>query len=371
MPKNYYEILGVSKDASQEEIKKAYRKMAMKYHPDINKEKGAEDKFKELNEAFSVLGDESKRQQYDMFGTTRDQQSQWTGFGQGQDFGDMFGGFEDLFGSFFGHRSSKQEDNSGEDLRYDLEIDLEDVYFGAQKEINYYAYTVCKKCSGSGASNKSKIEVCQTCKGRGFVTQMVNLGPIKMQNQGVCPTCRGKGKTIREPCQHCDGKGRIKEKVSLKINIPKGINEGQKIKIKGKGNAGKNGAEPGDLYVFITIKEHSNFERYNENLLTTIDINYSQAVLGDKVSIKTFDSEVSLKIPAGTQPNTVFRLKNKGLPIYGDDDFGDLLVKVNIVVPTKLSPKERKIIEELSLLEGKKIKTRKGFFERLREEFKQ
>ncbi|MDD4353454.1 MAG: molecular chaperone DnaJ [Candidatus Nanoarchaeia archaeon] len=378
MPKNYYETLGVSKDASQDEIKKAYRKMAMKCHPDVNKEKGAEEKFKELNEAFSVIGDESKRQQYDMFGTTRDQQSQgaqggFQGFGggQGQGFEDMFGGFEDIFGSFFGQRSSRQEDESGEDLRYDLEIDLEDVYFGAEKEINYYAYVECKKCDGSGASSKSKIQVCQTCHGKGFVTQMVNLGPIRMQNQGVCPSCRGKGKSIKDPCTNCDGKGRIKDKVSIKVKIPKGINEGQRIKVKGRGNAAKNNNSPGDLYVFINIKEHSEFERYNENLLTTVDINYTQAVLGDKITIQTFDSEVLLKIPAGTQPNTVFRLKDKGLPFLNKDDyFGDLLVKVNIIVPTKLNSKEKELMQELSKLEDKNNKTRKGFFERLKEGFK-
>ena len=377
MPKNYYETLGVNKDASQEEIKKSYRKLAMKYHPDVNKEKGAEDKFKELNEAFSVIGDESKRQQYDMFGTTRDQQSQGQGGFQGggfegQGFEDMFGGFEDLFGSFFGQRSrQRQEDESGEDLRFDMEIELEDVYFGAEKEITYYSYVECRKCEGSGASSKSKIQVCHTCHGKGFVTQMVNLGPIRMQNQGVCPSCRGKGKSIKDPCEHCDGKGRIKEKVTIKVKIPKGINDGQRIKLKAKGNAGKNGAEAGDLYVFISIKEHENFERYNENLLTTVDINYTQAVLGDKVSIGTFDSEVMLKIPAGTQPNTVFRLKDKGLPILNhSDEFGDLLVKVNIVVPTKLNSKEKELIEELSDLEGKKAKTRKGFFERLKEGFR-
>lgn len=385
MPKNYYETLGVSKDANHDEIKKAYRKLAMKYHPDVNKEKGSDDKFKELNEAFSVLGDDSKRQQYDMFGATRDQQSQggFGGFGQGQGFEgqgfeDIFGGlggFEDLFGSFFGQKSrnrqQQEEDESGEDLRYDLEIDLEDVYFGAEKEINYYAYIKCKKCDGLGASGKSKVSNCGTCHGKGFVTQIVNLGPIRMQNQGVCPTCRGKGKTIKDPCEHCNGQGRIKDKVSLKVKIPKGINDSQRLKLKAKGNAGKNNNESGDLYVFVTIKEHSEFERYNENLLTTVDVTFSQAALGDKVNIETFDSEVVLKIPAGTQPSTVFRLKDKGLPIMNrDDEYGDLLVKVNVLVPSKLSNAEKELIEELLKIEGKKYKTRKGFFERLKEGFK-
>jgi molecular chaperone DnaJ len=376
MSKNYYETLGVSKDASQKNIKKAYRKMAMKLHPDVNKEKGAEDKFKELNEAFSVIGDESKRQKYDMFGTTRDQQSQgagggFQGFGQGQGFEDMFGGFEDIFGSFFGQRNARHEDESGEDLRYDMEIDLEDVYFGCEKEINYYAYVKCEKCDGCGASSKSKIQICNTCHGKGFVTQMVNLGPIRMQNQGVCPSCKGKGKSIKDPCNTCNGKGRIKDNVKIKVKIPKGINEGQRIKLKGKGNAAKNNKTPGDLYIFISIKEHSEFERYNENLLTTIDINFTQAVLGDKISIKTFDSEVLLKIPAGTQPNTVFRLKNKGLPELNNSNYhGDLLVKVNILVPKKLSSKEKELIQELSELEGKNNKTRKGFFERLKKHWK-
>jgi molecular chaperone DnaJ len=384
MPKNYYETLGVSKDASQDEIKKAYRKLAKKCHPDVNKEKGAEDKFKELNEAFSVIGDESKRQQYDMFGATRDQQSQGGGgfqgfrggsqggYGEGQGFEDIFGGFEDIFGSFFGQRNnSRREDESGEDLRFDLEISLEDVYFGTEQEINYYAYVECPKCGGSGASNKSKIQVCSTCHGKGFVTQMVNLGPIRMQNQGVCPACRGKGKIIKDSCNKCDGKGRIKDRVNIKVNIPKGINEGQRIKLKGRGNAAKNNNAPGDLYVFISIKEHPVFERYNENLLTTVDINFTQAALGDKVNIKIFDSEVVLKVPAGTQPNTVFRLKGKGLPILNrNDEFGDLLAKINIIIPTKLNSKEKELIEELSKIGGKKSKARKGFFERLREEFR-
>ncbi len=375
MSKDYYKILGVSKDATDVEIKKAFRKLARKYHPDVNKESNAEDKFKELNEAFSVLSDRSKREQYDMFGTTAGQfGGPQGGFGAG---GGGFRGFEDLFnegifGDLFGfNRGNRRErDESGEDLRVDVSINLEDVYSGVSKNMDYYAYVECSKCGGSGAKNKSSIQTCSTCNGNGQVTRDVMLGPIRMRNTAECPACHGKGKSITDECSKCGGKGRVKERIKLKIKVPKGVMDGNRIRLNGKGNAGLNGAAPGDLYVFVSVKEHDVFERYDENLLTTVDISYSQAVLGDKIEIETFSKPVILKIPVGTQPDTVFRLKGKGLPVLNSSDYGDLLVKVDIIVPKKLSKRQEELIQELAMLDGKLVKPRKGFFERLKEHLK-
>jgi len=371
---DYYKTLGVSKDATQEEIKKAFRNLARKYHPDINKEKNSEEKFKEINEAFSVLGDRSKREQYDMFGTTANQQGQTGGGFQGfnssnfnfEDLGDIFG---DLFG-FGGRGQKRHEDNSGEDLKVEITIELKDVFFGTEKEVKYHAYTACDKCKGSGAKNKNSIKTCDACNGRGVEVRQIRTPFGIISQQMTCSKCRGKGKYINEKCSECNGHGRIKEEINLKIKIPKGISDGQNIRIRDKGNAGINNGPNGDLYVFVSVSEDDVFERYEDNLLTTVDISYAQAVLGDKIEVKTFDEKLMLKIPAGTQSDTVFRLKHKGLPNVQDNDYvGDLLVKANVVVPKNPNKKQKELIEELGEIEGMKIKQRKGFFERLKETF--
>lgn len=374
MSKDYYEILGVNRDAEEKEIKKAFRKLARKYHPDVNNEPGAEDKFKEINEAFSVLSDPYKREQYDMFGTTGDQAS---GFQRAGGFTGNFRGFEDIFGEDifsdlfgFGRKRKSQRRDAGEDLKVDINISLEDVFKGVKKDVEYYSYVNCDACNGSGAKNKNSVKVCASCKGSGYVSRDVMLGPIRMRNTVECPDCKGEGKSIKDKCKKCHGKGRVKEKVKLKVKIPKGVMDGTRIRIAGKGNAGIRGATNGDLFVFVHVKEHDVFERYDENLLTTIDVSYSQAVLGDKVEIPTFSGKVLLKIPKGTQPNTVFRLKGKGLPVLNKDYLGDLMVKVDVRVPKKLSTEHEELIQKLNKFEGTKVEQRKGFFERLKEHLK-
>lgn len=374
MAKDYYKLLGVSKDANQNELKKAFRKLARKYHPDVNKNAGAEDKFKEINEAFSVLSDPSKRQQYDTFGTTQPGAGgrRAGGFGGGgfRGFEDVFGEdiFADLFG--FGKQRRQRSQSNGEDLRADIDITLKDVYNGVKKDIEYTAYVSCKKCNSSGAKKGTKIETCNVCHGNGYVRRDIMLGPIRMQNSVLCGSCRGKGKFIKTKCDNCNGKGRVKEKVKLSVKIPKGIRDGTRIRLSGKGSVGEQNSQAGDLYVFVNVKEHDTFERFDENLLTTIDVGFSQAALGDKIELNSFSGKLSLKIPSGTQPNTVFRLHGKGLPIMDTSHYGDLLVKVNVVVPKKLNAKQKELIEELAELNGKEVKARKGFFERLKEHLK-
>ena len=376
MSKDYYNTLGVSKESSAAEIKKAYRKLAKKYHPDKNKSKDAEDNFKKINEAFSVVGNRSKREQYDMFGTrANQQQSSASGMNGGFNFNfGGGGGFEDLgdiFGDLFGFgKRQKKSSNRGEDLRTDINITLKEVYFGISKEINYYVNIKCNKCDGLGAKNKSSIKTCSTCNGQGQVLRQIRTPFGVIQQQSICPHCQGKGKIITEKCEKCNGKGINKEKITLNIKIPKGIHDEQRIRLAGKGNAGRNNGPNGDLYVFINIKEDNIFERYDDNLLTTIDINYSQAVLGDKIDITTFDKTLTLKIPKGSANNTVFKIKDKGLPILNENYFGDLFVKINVVIPKNINNREKELIEELGNIKGMKIKQRKGFFERLKEGFK-
>ena len=375
MAKDYYETLGVSKDASIEEIKKAYRRLARQYHPDVNKEKGTEEKFKEINGAFSVLSDPDKRQQYDTFGKTDFGPSGQGGFrggfgnSSGFNFNDIFG--EEVFGDLFGfNRNTREEDESGEDLQADVTITLDEVYFGTSKDIEYNTYVDCSHCSGTGAKSGTKLVKCSTCNGAGRVRRDINLGIFRMQNVTVCPGCNGAGKTIKEKCSHCSGEGRVRDKLKINVKVPKGVRDGTKIRVPGKGASGRNGAASGDLYVVISVAEHEYFERYNENLLTTIDLTYPQLVLGDKVMIKSFSGKLDLKIPPGTQPDTVFRLKDKGLPVFNHDSHGDLLVKVNLVVPKNVSSEEKELIQQLAMHESIPNKTRKGFFERLKEHLK-
>lgn len=352
MAKDYYEILGVSRDASKEEIKKAYKKLAKKYHPDLNKDNPeAADKFKEINEAASVLGDDQKRQQYDQFGSAGEQFSGEGGFG-GFDFSDFMSGgsfdFGDIFDQVFGggRRRQRAGPRRGSDLRYDLEIELEDAVFGAKKEIIVPRLETCTKCRGSGAENESDIETCSQCKGTGRMTQTRRTPFGIFQSTTVCNKCRGQGKYIKNECSMCDGTGLVKKTRKIEIEIPPGADDGNQLRVSGEGEAGPKGGPQGDLYVFIHVKPHKIFERRDDDLFLEMPVSFATAALGGEIEVPTIDGKAKLKIPAGTQPGTVFRMKSKGVPSLRGYGRGSQNIQVNVQVPKKLSSKQKKLIRE-------------------------
>ena len=359
MNKDYYELLGISKNASESEIKKAYRKLALKYHPDKapeNKKKEYEEKFKEISRAYGVLSDKEKRAQYEQYGDTFDQGPSNQGFSQ-QDFNsfhDAFGGediFEDLgfgriFEEIFGSRARTEKNKQyGQDLVLDIEIDLEDAFHGIKKDIDLRKMVTCPKCNGKGGKKNKK---CSTCNGSGY--EQVKSGGLFgiFIQQRPCTKCDGRGEIPEETCPECRGQGRIKQPTEVKVTIPIGIDNGQTLKLSGQGNAALYGGEPGDLYVNIHIKPHKYFQRQGDDLIINLDIDFSQAVLGDKIEIPTLeDSIIKLKIPAGIQPGEMIKLKGKGMPRLYSKSKGDLIAKVQVVIPKKISRRQKEIIEEL------------------------
>ncbi|MFH1173120.1 MAG: molecular chaperone DnaJ [bacterium] len=358
---DYYATLGVSKNASPEEIKKAFRQKAHQHHPD--KKGGDEKKFKELNEAYQVLSNPEKRQQYDQYGSTFDQARRQGGFnggsqgfggfstGQGfninmDDLGDIFGGLGDMFG--FGGKNRRSGPQAGNDLHFNMTIDFTEAVFGAEKIIELDKIINCSVCHGSGAEPGFQVETCPECKGSGQVrrVQQTILGAI--QSVTACPRCQGEGKIISHPCRHCSGQGRVKDKEQIKIKIPTGISDGESIKLSSKGEAGVKGGSAGDLFITFRVKSHPEFVRLEDDLKTTIQIPFSTAALGGKVEVKTLDgSYISLKVPSGTESGKVFKIKNKGVERLRGRGQGDLLVEVKIKTPQRLSRKQKKIIEEL------------------------
>ncbi len=365
MSKNFYEILGVSKDASDAEIKKAYRKMAHKYHPD--KDGGDEAKFKEVNEAYQTLSDSTKRAQYDQFGQTFNGATGGSGTsgggfggfdfsnfqqgagGQGFEFNFGGGGAEDIFSEMFG--GGRRGGRRGRDIQVDIEIDFSEVIKGTIKEISVYKSVECSHCNGTGGEPGAKEETCKTCGGSGHVqkTMQTILGTIAQQV--VCDDCGGKGKTFDKKCSKCKGAGQYKEEVRESIDIPAGINDGQSIAIAGKGEVGQGGAPAGDLIVTVHIKPDSRFVRDGYDIRTTSHISFAQAALGDKIDIETVDGMVKMKIPAGTQSGEIYKIRGKGIPKLRGIGRGDHLVEVIVDVPTKLSRKEKKLIEQLKDLQ--------------------
>jgi molecular chaperone DnaJ len=355
MPKSsrdYYEILGVKKDASADEIKRAYRKLAREYHPDVNKESGAADKFKEINEAYQVLSDPDKRSQYDYFGTAGGPGG-FRGF-EGFDFGEAFRGFEgfgefgDLFDVFFGKRGGQRPARErGADLRYDLRITLEEAARGIEKEINLVHFAACPTCRGSGASPGSKPVRCSNCKGSGQVKKVQRTILGSFAQIVTCPSCRGAGETISSPCQNCKGEGRVKKSHKVKLQIPAGIDSGYRLRVSGSGDAGSKGALPGDLYMFIQVEPHPLFNRDGENLYFRTSISFIQAILGAEIKIPTIDGEATLKIPPGTQPHTNFKIKEKGMPILDRRERGNLYVLVEVKIPTKLTREQAELLKKL------------------------
>ncbi len=368
MSKDYYKILGVEKTASADEIKKAFLKLAHQYHPDKNA--GKDDKFKEINEAYQVLGNPEKRKQFDQFGANfngaggfNPGQGGYGGFGGFQnggmninmddlgDLGEMFGGLGDIFGfgSSRSARGGRGRTQRGQDIEAQMTVDFMEAIFGVEKEVTLKKKVVCKECNGSGAHPNAKVEECPTCKGHGRVrrVQQTILGNI--QTETSCPNCGGEGKTVSQKCEACRGAGTVYDTVKFKVKIPAGVDNGGRIRIPGYGEAGEKGASAGDLYLEIRVKPSDKFARDDYDILTKKEINFSQAALGAKVEIETVYGPVELKIPEGTQSSTVFKLKNKGVQYQDGRTKGDHLVTVIIRTPKNLNKKQKEALKELDI----------------------
>ena len=367
--RDYYEVLGVSKTATDDEIKKAYRSLAKKYHPDVCKEPDAEAKFKEVQEAYEVLSDSTKRQQYDQFGHEGPMGGQG-GFG-GFDFGGGgFGGFEDIFSSFFGGGGSRQRSQNGpqrgRNLKTTITLSFEEAAFGVEKEITLNKLETCKDCSGTGAMSGKDIETCPKCHGRGRVVVEQNSIFGRIQTETTCPHCNGKGKTIKNKCTTCHGEGRIRTTSKLKVKIPSGVEDEQTLTVSGKGEAGPNGGPNGDLYIYINVKEHDLFERNGVHLYCEMPITFSQAALGADIEVPTLEGKAILKVPSGTQTGTKFRMVGKGIKNARTGETGNLYVIVKLVTPTKLSSEQKEIFKKLSKTNEKN----ESIFEKIKKFFK-
>jgi molecular chaperone DnaJ len=378
--KDLYEILGVDRNASQEEIKKAYRRLAKKYHPDLNPgDKEAEQKFKEINEAYEILSDPQKRAQYDQFGHAAFEQG---GFQQGG-FGDFtqggfdfdFGGFGDIFGDIFsdffgtGRRKAEKGPKKGADIRYDLTLTFEEAAFGTEKEIEVERFEVCDVCHGTGVKPGSRPETCPVCHGTGEIRQTQNTPFGRIVNIRTCPRCHGEGKIITDPCQKCGGTGRIRKRRKIKVTIPAGIDEGQMLTLRGEGEPGLRGGPNGDLYIVIHVKPHEIFKREGYDVYVKIPISFADAALGGEIKIPTLDGMVSFTIPEGTQTGTKFKLRGKGIPHIGGRGRGDQIVEVYVEVPKRLSEKQKELLREFKRLEGENTAEHKSFFQRMRDAF--
>jgi molecular chaperone DnaJ len=354
MKKDYYEILGVPKTSTQDEIKKAYYKLAHKYHPD--KGEGDESKFKEINEAYQVLGNKDKRAQYDRFGTSfNNAQSGFNGFNNANINWEDFAGFDnledifDIFGGGFGGFKQKEEDlRRGSDLEMILEIPLESVLKDQKKEINIPKMTKCSRCDGTGAEPGTNVKECFTCRGKGRVQQFKKTILGTFTQYTVCPECGGEGVKPEKPCNVCNGEGRIKKEETISVDIPAGVDNNQIIKVKGKGDAGKRGGKAGDLYIRIIIKPNPIFKRKGDDVYIKTAITFSQAVLGDKISIPSLEGkDIIMKIPQGIDSGKIMKISGKGVPHFRGFGRGDMYVQVNINTPQKLTKKQKNILEEL------------------------
>lgn len=386
--RDYYEILGVSKSASADEIKKAYRKVAMQFHPDRNPgNKEAEEKFKEAAEAYEVLSDADKKSQYDRFGHAGvSGNGRGGGFSGGQgmnmddifsQFGDIFG--DDVFGSFFGGGGQRRgggggraRGTRGSNLRVRIKLNYEEIAKGANKTIKVKKYVTCNPCGGSGAKDKSSVQTCGTCGGSGQVRRVQNTFLGQMQTVTTCPACGGEGTTIANKCTNCKGEGRIYGEENISIDIPAGVQEGMQLNVSGRGNMGERGGPPGDLIVVIEEEAHAQLHRDGLNVAFDLHISFPDAVFGTQVEVPTIDGRAKIKIPAGTQSGKVFRLKGKGFPAVQSYEKGDQLIYVNIWTPQHVSSEEKAMLEKMQNshnFEPKPDKSDKGFFERVKEMF--
>ncbi len=380
--RDYYEVLGLKKGASEDEIKSAFRKMAMKYHPDRNPgDKSAEEKFKEINEAYSVLSDPDKKEKYDRFGFAGVDPN--AGFGGENPFGGFggsgFGGFEDIFNmfggfggsGFGGYTQNANAPRKGRDIEKHMNISFNEAVFGTTKKINLTKNVECETCHGSGAAPGSSKKTCPQCGGSGRVRRVQNTVFGQMQSETVCPKCGGTGQVIETPCRDCGGTGRVRKTVSLSVKIPAGVDNDAVITLRGQGEPGYNGGPAGDLYIVLSVGEHGMFERRGDDLWLKVPITFSQAALGDEISIPGLKDKLLCKVPAGTQPGTVLRLKGKGVPNVRTGNPGDIYVEVNIEVPTKLTAAQKDLVRQFGESKASEgYAKRKKFSDSLRDLFK-
>ncbi len=373
--RDYYEVLGVSRNASTEEIKKAYRKLARKFHPDANPDdKDAEAKFKEISEAYVVLCDPEKRAGYDRFGHAGVNGQGFEGFGGFGGFEDL-GGLGDIFEMFFGSGSRRRTGpEKGPDLKFDLEISLKEAAFGLEREIKVPRTESCGTCGGSGAAAGSRPKTCTACSGTGQMQFAQNTPFGRVVQSRTCDRCRGAGKIIEKPCPTCRGTGYVRRSRSIKIKVPPGVDNGSRLRLSGEGEAGKRGGPPGDLYVFIHVKPHRIFSREGDDLMCEINISFVQAALGDELEVPTLEGNARLKIPEGTQSGTVFRMKGKGVPHVDGYGRGDQHVRIQVVTPTRLTEKQKELLRDFGRTGGEQPRETgtagdKSFFEKMKDAF--
>jgi len=368
--RDYYEVLGVTRNASPDEIKKAFRRLAREYHPDVNKSPDAESKFKEINEAYEVLSDEQKRAAYDRYGHASAQ----GGFGA-----EGFGGFSDIndiFNEFFGgfaraNAQARRGPRRGADLRYDLKIDFLEAVFGAEKEVEIVRNDTCPRCNGSGSEPGTSPTRCRTCNGTGEVRRVQQSILGSFVNVATCPTCNGTGEVISTPCRQCGGRKQVRITRTLAVNVPPGVDTGTQIRLNGEGEPGVNGGPPGNLYVVINVAPHPFFRRKDEDIVVEVSINVAQAALGDEIEVPTVDGKEKLVIPPGTQSGSVFRIKGKGVPHLRRSTRGDQIVLITVQVPQSLNAEQKRLFLELAKTLGKEVvpQQEKGFLDKLKDVF--
>lgn len=370
MNRDYYEVLGVPREANQEEIKRAYRQLARKYHPDVSTETDAEERFKEVNAAYEALSDPEKRSMYDRFGADVPNGFSGFDFGGGRDPFDIFAEVFGNLGGFGGFgQASRTSPRRGGDLRVGLEIAFEEAVFGVEKEVDVQRQEVCSTCSGSGAEPGTSAEQCSECRGAGQVrhTQRTFLGSFV--NIVACPSCNGKGSVVAKPCHECKGQGRVYRRRRIKVAIPAGVDDGVTIRLAGQGEPGERGAPAGNLFVTLNVKPHAYFKRHNNDVILEMQINVAQATLGDAVKVPTLEGERQITIPAGTQSGAIFRLRNLGIPFLRSNGRGDQLIVVQVAIPTRLSAKQKELFQELAGTLGSEIvvEEKLGFVDRVKE----